>query len=494
MGLRYPAYIVKDPALTKYPIVGADNTIRNTEDALLYFGLQDPLGAVSNAWNIAVALADRSVALLTIADYTLNANWSNPSGQIARHAAGSVETLQQDGILAAGTTWQVTITVANRTAGSITITEGGAAIDGNGEVTRIITSTGTDFIITPTSNFDGDIDVAILLVQQTNILASTAYRGAELLDESGDGVMDKDNWLVVNSATLTNPSVGILKVARSTVNNPAARELALIAGKRYSVPGETRSDGNATPVVNDGITTWFTGTISTDWQTVNIEFVSTDNEVRLRSVTGTGSEYTEWRNLSATEANPLNGDDVGTTPGVAMGRNLGKLFDGSTALIDISSAELNSMLNFATGSAGVPVEMDSASVWVDGVLRYVLYLYGDANNYITIAKSPTNDSLVFALKSGGTEYTNTYDVTALDGVFVPWITWDGSAVTFSVNNTLLETFGAIGTWAANLTVAILGAKNGPANVHHGKLQYPSFFTDAINASDRASINRSLGVS
>ncbi len=301
---------------------------------------------LSASYTTALTAPDtRSVALLTYGDYVAGANWANSSGQIARHTAGSVETFQQDDILAAGKTYQVTITLANRTAGSVTITDGGAAISANEQTTRTIISTGTDFIITPTTDFDGDIDVAIILVQQTGILASSAYPGDELLDESGaSGTATAANWTANNNADLTNPSVGILRVARDGINTPRAFQNVYTTGRRYLLTGEARSDGNATPrVINSG--PGFTGTTSTGWQSFRIEFVKTASASLLESVTSTGTEYTEWRNLSTKPANPMNGDHTAVIVGVPA--NFGSLGlatrrDGSTSLTNASSAELNS--------------------------------------------------------------------------------------------------------------------------------------------------------
>ena len=117
----------------------------------------------------------RNVATLTYAAYTPGANWANSSAQIARHTAGAVATIQQDGIIAAGKTWEYIVVMSNRTAGSVAITGGDVTVSSNGSTTVTITATGADVIITPSSDFDGDIDLAQGTVKQTGILASSAY-------------------------------------------------------------------------------------------------------------------------------------------------------------------------------------------------------------------------------------------------------------------------------------------------------------------------------
>ncbi|MHC4302737.1 MAG: hypothetical protein ACYS7Y_36220 [Planctomycetota bacterium] len=197
----------------------------------VYWPFQEASGAVADAINPALSLG-RDVALNTYADYTAGANWSNPSGEIARHAAGATATLQQDGILAAGKTYQATVVMSNRTAGSITITDGGTAIDANGTTLRTISSTGTDFIITPTSDFDGDLDLSVTLVQQTNIPANdpnldgdhtgvtvgqTATNALGLAVEY-DGANDYTNIYSTEINSIFDPSKGTLLIFAKVAN------------------------------------------------------------------------------------------------------------------------------------------------------------------------------------------------------------------------------------------------------------------------------------
>lgn len=143
----------------------------------VYWDHQEPSGAVLGAYNSVLALG-RDVVIdgdfAQVGDWTEGANWTIGGGN-ATHAAGSVELLSQDGIAAVGKTWQLTYTISNRTAGSVTAKLGAsyAARNTNDTFVETITATSADLDFTPTSDFDGNIDDVIL--QQTNILASSAY-------------------------------------------------------------------------------------------------------------------------------------------------------------------------------------------------------------------------------------------------------------------------------------------------------------------------------
>ena len=136
--------------------------------------LQDLYGAVALADHSDLPLG-RDVATLTYAAYVAGANWANPSGELARHTAGSTATIQQDDIIAAGKTWQYPVVMSNRTAGSVSITGGDVSVNSNGTTIVTITATGADVIITPSNDFDGDLDLAQGTVKQTDILGSRSY-------------------------------------------------------------------------------------------------------------------------------------------------------------------------------------------------------------------------------------------------------------------------------------------------------------------------------
>lgn len=439
---------------------------------------QEPSGSVANATNKALGLG-RDVALNTYADYVAGANWSNPSGELARHAAGSVETLQQDDILAPGKTYQATVVISNRNAGSVTITDGGAAIAVNGTTLRTITSTGEDFIITPTPDFDGDIDVAITLVQQTNILADTDYPGAELLVDGDMEAINTSAWTAVQNAILsketTNPHGGtrLLRVTVDDLANPQAKQSITIAGRRYRIIGYARSDGSVAPRARSGSAVLFTGTTSTDWQPIDKEFISAStNNLNFQTVSGVATKYTEWDDASVTEVNPLNGDHTGVTVGQPIGP--GPLLAGSYDNIDdytnLLSAELNSMLTPNTsGQVEIYAQVSGVGVWTDNNLLVLLNLEADVNNYFRMSKNTSNE-LQWDVMADGTLESVVLAVTPLTP-FLMTLKWNvpGVGMRAFYNGALTGSAHAIaGTFVGNLTTAVIGALNTtPTNVWDG---------------------------
>jgi hypothetical protein len=96
--------------------------------------------------------------------WTLNTGWAYNSNNV-RHTAGNILTMEQASLpVYAKVPYRVTLTMLNRTAGSVTVSLGGGtastAISTNADNEVIITcgSTNQTLAITPTTDFDGDLD------------------------------------------------------------------------------------------------------------------------------------------------------------------------------------------------------------------------------------------------------------------------------------------------------------------------------------------------
>ena len=504
---------------TKEEAEDPSSVIQNTAGWLLSFEQQESSGAVSLAENIAVALG-RNIALLTYADYTANANWTNPSGEIARHGAGSVETLQQDDILAPGKTFQVTITVANRTAGSVTITNGGAAISANEETTRTITSTGTDFIITPTTDFDGDIDVAIILVQQTSIAASTAFPGSELFvtpnaasDPAGNEA-DATTGFTPATATITSESsikhagTYSIKGVFSGANSRFAYNLdnlGLVDGRSYRLSlwrrhiGTASGDGAARIGLGSGTSTDvtvldnFTKADVTFSQIIHNYVHSDDTKwltFREFNAENDGGVYID--NISITETNPLNGDDTGTTPGVAMGDYLSKTDDGATSFTELGLVEYNSMINPVQFHIGMAIQK---AVW-DTTERYFISFIIDASNWIKIGGTATAGQLVYEIRAGGETEQILHASGSPTGIIMPSVLSKGGTMKAFLGSTQFGGDVAIAnTLTGNFVTMIIGAQNAtPTNVNLANRNYYWHYSDEKSSAELAEIANSIGAS
>jgi hypothetical protein len=450
---------------------------------------------VLTAYNKAVDLG-RRINLLTYADWTPGANWSNPSNEIARHTPGSTVTISQVMPIKPTTEYEVTFTISNHTVGSVRPIVGaggnGSSQSANGTFTETITSgTTTTFRFEPSSPFDGDIDLATVSVQQTDIAASSTFPGPELLDQT-NGVMDKDNWTAGNNANLTNPSVGILRVARIDTANPQARQVTTTIGKRYIITGEARTDGvSLFAQVRDGGAVGITVATTNVFTQFKVEYTATSTSFRLQTLTSTGTEYSEWRNISVREANPLNGDHSGVTVGVAgNGRGIRYAVedDGAATYTGVYSAELNSMFNPDRGTLIAWARVANAGVWTDGTNRYICSLQSDASNRVLLFKSSNNNSIIGFYQAGGTtkQLSNT-SMTTTD-LFMLTLTWDTTAdnLEFFVNSVSQGIQSGLGVWVGNLSstgTTIGAATTTPTLVWNGVRTEVSLYDQPLTQSE-----------
>lgn len=95
--------------------------------------------------------------------WTLGTGWAYETNDV-RHTAGNTATLAPTAALAitAGQRYECTVTIAGRSAGSITLSLGGStssALSTDGTYTvRLYASTTANLAVTPTSDFNGDVD------------------------------------------------------------------------------------------------------------------------------------------------------------------------------------------------------------------------------------------------------------------------------------------------------------------------------------------------
>lgn len=114
--------------------------------------------------------------------WTADANWT-VTGGVAAHAAGAADTIQQALSLTAGSTYRGRFLVDGRTAGDVTAellggtTQSEAAVDADGtaylEIAAV--SGNTSFGFTASSDFDGDIDDAVVFLETASCVPQGQY-------------------------------------------------------------------------------------------------------------------------------------------------------------------------------------------------------------------------------------------------------------------------------------------------------------------------------
>lgn len=267
---------------------------------------------------------------------------------------------------------------------------------------------------------------------------SALFPKSELLTQT-NGIMDVGNWTAFNNATLSNPSPGVLRIARNGSNNPGAQQSILSSGNRYVVTAIADSDGNAAPRVLDQIVVMFSGTTASD-QDIDFEWVTTSaNPITFGALTSTGTEFVDFRLASVRQANPLNGSISGATVAQPFGGRIpyGYLFDGNNDFVANYSTALNTVFNGDEGAIFIFGNVANVGVWEDSTVRYLLRYRVDGandmwirretvNNRITIRRraNNVNNETIIAMPTNTSNYlfgmswsiTNTEFITFVSGV------------------------------------------------------------------------------
>jgi len=501
----------------------------------VYLPFDDTSGSVARVINPALALGRDVVINGDFASdtvWTKGTGWSIAGG--VAHCDGSQtanSNLQQPDIISKSKTYETTFTVSNRSAGGVRLSLGGAAgvkRTANGTYTEIITAgtAGTYLNVLADLNFIGDIDNVI--VRQTNILASTAYPGAELhtdanaaSDPSGNEADATTGFGTFSATVTTDSSVKStgnysLKTeitgSAGSVYKDIGADFGLVEGKCYRISFDYRhvgvggtqdiflgSDPNniENPLINS-----IPNSIDT-FQSFSTEFEydSTHRYLVLREVSATDDGGLYFDNFSLTEANPLNGDITGATINQDAGSRLKKayLFDGTNDYVDVYSPELNSLFDPTKGTLLAFAKVSGAGVWTDGAYRTLTILQSDSNNKVQMQKSSVNNRLDWFYTAAGTTRTflNT-SVTTTDWFLVA-ITWDIEADEIKaylngVQNGATQT--SPGTWVGNLssTLSVIGAKAvSPASVWDGLICHPVLFRDVLTGAEILKIAKLGGV-
>lgn len=179
-------------------------------------------------------------------------------------------------------------------------------------------------------------------------------------------------------------------------------------------------------------------------------------------------------------------------PGIGDGKT-SMLFNGTSSYVNIYSAELASAFSGAEGTLMVWVRVANAGVWADATSRYVVEVKVDANNYLQIWRSTTNNRLAWAYNAGNTLELITNDQAGLDWLCLA-LTWSksGNLVVAYRNGVQVNTSTALGVWAGALSseMTVIGAVNAtPESVWSGSIAHVALWNTPLSAAQIAYLSR-----
>lgn len=303
----------------------------------------------------------------------------------------------------------------------------------------------------------------------TLFVASTDSRGLWVLDRSGNlasAAYRNGVSIITSNINSTNLSPHNILVAANNSNGVPAE----FSPRQYSLFFVTRS------------------LTATEHEDILVAFTTFLTEVGALEL----YEETLRNTFSASEVWPLTYSNVSVIPALVnasqngsyqgwdtqsiLGPSPGFLSpfsDGSNDYGDIWSPDLENIFDGAVGSAIIWAKVNSAAVWTDNAVRYLLFMQRNVQNNISILKS-TDNALKFRYRAGNVlkEVSTAFTGT---GWFMVGMSWDKPADQFKafVNGVQVgSTQTALGTFTAGLNEFIIGAVSiAPAQVWHGYLDY-----------------------
>jgi hypothetical protein len=166
--------------------------------------------------------------------------------------------------------------------------------------------------------------------------------------------------------------------------------------------------------------------------------------------------------------------------------------DGATTYTDYLSAEYNSIVDL-TADWCISIAIKKAT-W-DAVLRYILNLYVDANNYTALYTSATLNEVVGEFMAGGVLEQITWDSSGSTDLMNIDIGRDSGNFKMRVNGVNVGSEAIAGTFVGNFTIMVGGAKNTtPQNVNLGKRAYRVNYNEYPSDTEMVRVKNSMGIS
>lgn len=351
------------------------------------------------------------------------ANWAHDtSGGTTGylHTPGSTDPLLQSITpTIAGKVYNYEIEVVGSTTGDITpkagsTGTGGTTHSGNGVFTGSTTAGGTaGAYFTPSSGWDGKIVRASFVPADSLLLLDGGF-------ETWGSATDLTYWTeTVTGTSSVNRESSIVHSGTYAVrldvdasgNNVQIAQTAGIAGRRYIAHFRAKAGANGVNMAVGGGAADITQVLTTTYTEYYVPILLVSSSFILKRGAGSNGQSIYIDSAELIEINPLDGTISGATLDtgalVAMG-GTSLVMDGVNDFVDLYSFELNSILDFTEFWAIAFAEVDSVA-YTDGTLRYVARLGTSSTSYMGIAKTTSNNELIYLIDpASGSTVSQTY--------------------------------------------------------------------------------------
>lgn len=171
--------------------------------------------------------------------------------------------------------------------------------------------------------------------------------------------------------------------------------------------------------------------------------------------------------------------------------NTAATFNGSSSVVNVYSAGLAADFDGAEGMLNLWAKVSGSGVWTDAASRRGARFRADANNRISIFKSPTDNQLIARRVAGGSEIMLYGTSSATDWIMLT-LTWSEAddALKFYINGALVDEASSLSAWSGALdsTTTTIGSQSTtPSEVWDGDLAHVALFDAPKTAAEIALI-------
>ncbi|CAN5322938.1 hypothetical protein BH10PAT1_BH10PAT1_1790 [soil metagenome] len=166
--------------------------------------------------------------------------------------------------------------------------------------------------------------------------------------------------------------------------------------------------------------------------------------------------------------------------------NSSVFLDGNGDFVNIYSSAFNSAFSGSRGSVSMWAKVSGSSVWTDGTNRGLITLYVDNNNYLTIYKSSTSNTLEADYLAGGIGDGDVITSSTTDW-FNFTVTWDKTTDSMKtyINGILKQSFSTLGNWVGSLSstqTVIAALDTSASSPWNGQIDDTRIYNYALSAS------------
>jgi hypothetical protein len=164
------------------------------------------------------------------------------------------------------------------------------------------------------------------------------------------------------------------------------------------------------------------------------------------------------------------------------------LFNGSTSNIDVHSAGLATAFDEDTGTLGAWIKFDEDAL-TDSTTRMIAVFYADANNYVALYGTTTDNQIGFSYRAGSTSKGDVGTINDTDWHYfeMTWDTGEDEVKGYLDGEQIGSTQSSLGTWSGSLANSLIGSYVGSTFYWKGSIALVNLLDTPLTLAQTATL-------